>query len=124
MAAEKTYENKIKKFLTEHGAWFVKYWAGATYTKNGIPDILACVCGCFIAIEVKAPNGKPSPLQIHNLKMINNAGGFALLLYPDQFDLFKELIRCLECNINANPVYEQLKARWKHFENKFEREDK
>lgn len=124
MAAEKKFEEKIKSFLKEKGAWFVKYWAGAAYTKNGIPDILACVDSYFIAIEVKAANGKPSPLQIYNLREIDNAGGFALLLYPDQFDLFKELIRCLECNINANPVYEQLKARWKHFENKFEREEK
>ena len=68
MAAEKNFENKIKGFLKDHGCWFLKYWGGAAYTKSGIPDILACCNGKFLGIEVKAKNGKPSELQLYNLK--------------------------------------------------------
>lgn len=92
MAQEKNFENRIKQFLRERNCWYVKYWGGGEYTKAGVPDILACVNGRFVGIEVKAENGKPSKLQVRNLKKINEAGGFGILLYPHQFDIFKELI--------------------------------
>lgn len=92
MAAEKNFENKIKKFLEQQGAWFVKYWAGSQFTKSGVPDILACVNGYFVAIEVKAQNGRPSELQLYNIRKINEAGGFAFVLYPSGLDDFKEFV--------------------------------
>lgn len=92
IAAEKIFENKIKKYLESRGAWFVKYWAGAQYTKSGIPDILACINGYFVGIEVKAQNGIPSELQLHNVRVINAAGGFAFVLYPSKFDEFKTFV--------------------------------
>lgn len=101
----------------------MKYFANG-YTKTGVPDILACVDGHFLGIEVKASNGKPSPLQIHNLRKIDDAGGFAVLLYPDQFDQFKDLVMCMiyDKAIDAEIIYEQLKSKWKHFEDKYESE--
>lgn len=90
MAAEKQFENKIKEFLkTLHNTWFFKHWAGA-YSPSGIPDLIACVNGRFVGIEVKATNGKPSPLQIRNLNLITVAGGYAVMIYPDQFEELKE----------------------------------
>ena len=91
----------------------MKYWGGAAYTKAGIPDLLVCQNGFFVAVELKAPNGKPSPLQIHNLKKIDEAGGYAILLYPKDFELFKTLIQRLgESNIVSGCIYDQLKERW------------
>ena len=114
MAAEKNFENKVKKYLKEQGAWFIKYWGGAAYTKSGIPDILACCNGKFLGIEVKAKNGKPSELQLYNLKKIDEAGGFAILLYPKDFERFKELVQTINDLgfTDAEPVYEKLKGRW------------
>lgn len=103
MAGEKQFENKIKKYLQEQGCWYVKYFANRN-TKAGVPDILACVNGCFVAIEVKGMNGKPSPLQIWNRKKIQEAEGIALILYPDQFDDFKELIEALK-KVEPEKVY-------------------
>ena len=90
-AREKTFENKVKKFLEANGAWYVKFFANS-YTKSGIPDILACVNGYFVAIEVKAQNGKPSELQLYNVRKIREAGGFAMILYPSAFERFKKFI--------------------------------
>lgn len=114
MAAEKNFENKIKKFLEEKTCWFLKYWGGAAYTKSGIPDLLVCCNGYFLGIEVKAPNGKPSPLQIHNLKKIDEASGFAILLYPKDFELFKNFVDCLMVGDGENALhnYDILKGRW------------
>lgn len=96
MAQEKNYENKIKKFLKEKNIWHVKYFANA-FTKSGIPDILACVNGKFIAIEVKADNGKPSELQLYHQQKIKESGGKAYILYPKDFEQFK---RDIESEVN------------------------
>ena len=113
MGSEKSYENKVKKYLEEQGCWFLKYWAGAAYTKTGIPDLLVCCNGYFLGIELKAPNGRPSPLQIHNLKKIDEAGGFGILLYPDDYETFKTFIQLLnESNTKCGQYYKKLKERW------------
>ena len=96
MAGEKNFENKIKKFLKDENCWFVKYWAGAQFTKEGIPDLLICCNGHFIGCEVKAEKGKPSELQLYNIKKIQEAGGIAMVLYPNQFNEFKDLIHKLK----------------------------
>lgn len=96
MAAEKLFENKIKKHLEEQGAWFVKYWAGAKFTRSGVPDILCCLNGMFLAIEVKASNGRPSELQLDTINEIRKADGVAIVLYPEQFNTFKRLVKVIK----------------------------
>lgn len=59
----------------------------------GIPDLLACVNGHFVAIEVKAATGKPSALQQHNISKIKAAKGVGLILYPKDFDSFKKQVK-------------------------------
>lgn len=95
MGPEKTFENKIKNFLDEQGAWYVKFFANRM-TKEGIPDILACIHGYFVGIEVKAQNGKPSDLQIYHCEKIRKSGGFAFILYPSGFDDFKKFVEDLK----------------------------
>lgn len=113
MTTEKNFEEKVKKFLKDEHCWFVKYWGGGEFTKAGVPDILVCCNGRFIGVEVKAPNGKPSPLQIYNLKKIDKAGGFAVLLYPNQFHTFKMLVNMINLNdALMYSFYEELKGRW------------
>lgn len=114
MASEKLFENRIKKYFHSIGiypagyatdkmdvamvGWYTKIWGGG-YQKSGIPDILCCVNGIMIAIEVKASNGRPSELQKLNVKRINKSGGIALFLYPEGFEQFKNLIKeVVKCN--------------------------
>lgn len=91
MGSEKFYENKIKRYLKERGAYRVKYH-GNYYSENGTPDILACVNGYFLAIEVKAPEGKPSELQLAKVDQIRKAGGFAYVVYPSGWLRLKAII--------------------------------
>ena len=95
MGPEKHFETKIKEFLDSEGAWYVKYFANRN-TKSGIPDILACVNGYFVAIEVKAQNGTVKALQEHHLTEIRIAGGFSFALYPSGFEKFTEFIKGLK----------------------------
>ena len=94
IAQEKAFENRIKKFIESKGGWYVKFFANS-FTKSGIPDLLCCVNGYFVAIEVKAKNGKPSELQIYNKEKIRSAGGICIILYPNQFKDFKDVIEDL-----------------------------
>ena len=89
MAAEKNFENRAKKYLDEYGCWWLKYWGGAAYTKSGIPDLLVSSDGCFLGIEVKADNGEPSLIQLYHLRKIRESGGYGILLFPKDFELFK-----------------------------------
>ena len=122
MAAEKNFENRVKKFLKEKGAWVLKYWGGAAYTKSGIPDLLVCFKSYFLGIELKAPNGKPSELQLYNLRQINKAEGISILLYPNDFEQFKQFIEQLEHGeqlVNLYGVYPFL-TEWNHIKNEKE----
>lgn len=90
MAAEKTFENEIKKFLNKlPNTWYFKVWSGP-YSKSGIPDIIACINGHFVALEVKAENGRASELQKRNIRLINECKGQAYIVYPNDFETLKE----------------------------------
>ena len=100
MASEKTFENKIKAYLKSIGAYFIKTH-GDRFSKVGTPDILACVNGHFVAVEVKAENGKPSELQLYHIEQIQKAGGYAAIIVPT------EGIEKIEKYISENyPEYE------------------
>lgn len=91
MAQEKQFENKIKTYLKGKGCYCVKYF-GCNYSTSGTPDILACVNGYFLAIEVKAQTGKPSELQLAKIRQIRDAGGFAYIVYPTGWEKLKAIV--------------------------------
>lgn len=91
IAAEKTYENKIKNYLKSKNCYCVKYF-GCMYSTSGTPDLLVCIKGHFLAIEVKAQNGKPSELQLEYIKQIRRSGGSAYVAYPSGWDKLKAII--------------------------------
>ena len=74
---EKSIENKIKAYLkTIDGLYFFKEHGGL-YGTAGVPDIICCYKGLFIAFEVKAESGKATVLQDATIKRIRKAGGIA-----------------------------------------------
>lgn len=79
---EKQWENEIKKHLKKRGAWFLKYWGGGTYTRKGVPDLLVCYKGRFVAIEVKSDTGKISPEQRQEMAYIEGSGGIGIFSRP------------------------------------------
>lgn len=114
MAAEKQFEKQVERYLASIGVyqagtaadkmpvdqcgWYTKIWGGG-YQKSGIPDLILCVNSFFIAVELKAPTGKPSELQKLNTSRINKSNGVGIILYPDGFDNFKNLMKGVkQCN--------------------------
>lgn len=79
MLPEKKVENDIKKYLDHIGAYHVKIH-GSAFMPAGTPDILACVKGVFVGIEVKKPKGgRVSELQKLKIKQIEQAGGIGIV---------------------------------------------
>lgn len=74
MASETALTERIKKALIARGAWLVKFH-GTNYSGAGIPDLLVCYRGHFVAIEVKLPGGDATKLQAAVLRQIGRAGG-------------------------------------------------
>lgn len=91
MTPEKIFETKIKRMLTDQGCYFIKHFANRN-TEAGVPDILACVNGEFLGIEVKSDSGNPTDLQLHHIEKIRKAGGLAFVVYPSGFDQLKDIV--------------------------------
>lgn len=90
---ESQIQTKIIKYLNGIGAYSIKT---ITTNKNGCPDIICCLNGKFIALEVKADKGIVSKLQEHNIKQIKNSGGIAEVVRS--VDEVKKIIECLNSN--------------------------
>ena len=72
---EKQVENQIKKWLEQNNYWYFKVHGGP-FHKTGVPDIIACMNGRFVAIEVKRPSGGVvSKLQQIQMVKIKENGG-------------------------------------------------
>lgn len=100
---EKLFENKVKNYLNSlPNCWYLKIWGGG-FMKAGIPDIVGVINGKFVAIELKAQNGVASELQKRNIRLINECGGLGFILYPSQFENFKqEVTKLYENNSYKN----------------------
>lgn len=96
---EKQFQTKVIRYLkTLSNTWFFKVFGGG-FQRSGIPDLICCINGAFVAIEMKAEKGKATELQKMNIKNINEAGGIGIILYPSGFEEFKKLIEgVLMCN--------------------------
>jgi hypothetical protein len=78
-AQEATLTAKVKEWLEiQPDTHFYK--ASDRYHK-GVSDIIACVNGQFVGIELKADDGKPSPHQLLFIKQVRLAGGIAGVCY-------------------------------------------
>jgi hypothetical protein len=78
-----TPESKVKaKVVATIKRYDAFYFFPAThgYGRSGVPDIICCLNGVFIAIECKAGSNKPTALQEFEMDKIKNSGGYALVV--------------------------------------------
>ena len=61
--------------------------------RSGIPDIIGCLNGEFIAIECKAGKGKTTALQERELSAISNHGGFAFVVHENNLDVLRQQLQ-------------------------------
>lgn len=81
---------KIKQYLKTIPELFFWKEHGGYYGTAGIPDLIICYKGRFIALEVKVEKNKPTLLQEITIRQILKAGGWAKIVR--NVDDVKELI--------------------------------
>ena len=63
------------------------------FGRAGIPDIIGCMDGHFIAIECKAGKGTTTALQDRELNAILNAGGTTYIARENNIAELKQLLK-------------------------------
>ena len=92
MTPEAKVKAKVVKILKAHGVYYF-YPVTGGFGRSGIPDVICCVSGYFLAIECKAGNNKPTPLQEAEMQKIRDAGGVTLVVNETNIDDVELLIR-------------------------------
>lgn len=75
--SEKVIVNAIIKHLKSLDNCFCFKEHGGIYGTAGIPDVICCFKGKFIAFEVKTETGRVSEIQKHTIAKIRKALGIA-----------------------------------------------
>ena len=71
----------IRKYLATVPECFFWKEHGGQYGTAGIPDIIVCHKGRFIALEAKVGRNAPTKLQAATIDKIRQAGGTAAVVY-------------------------------------------
>jgi hypothetical protein len=94
MTPEFKVKLSVKKILDGLGIYhFSPFMAGMG--RAGVPDIIACHKGRFVAIECKAGKGKTTALQDRELNAIADAGGYTFVVRETDLEELKEKLLCL-----------------------------
>lgn len=97
---ERDVKNKVRKIIAkfeQSGHVFWTYWPVQTgFGKHGIPDCLVCLKGKLIGIECKVNCKEPTTRQHAELKEIQRAEGFSIIIDEHNLheleDLFKKIL--------------------------------
>ena len=90
---ESVFKEKVQKDLASlKNIWCEKIQQVGI---RGTPDLLLCIGGFFVAIELKIDGEKPDPLQEYKLGLIKKAGGISLTATPSNWARMFESLRHL-----------------------------
>lgn len=92
MTPEAKVKKKVVDVIKKHGAYYF-FPATGGYGRSGVPDIVCCYRGIFIAIECKAGSNKPTALQEAEMAKIREAQGFVLVVNETNIEEVSILFR-------------------------------
>jgi Holliday junction resolvase len=89
---EKKVKDKVVKLLKAHGIY---YFFPATFGmgRSGVPDVVCCWRGKFLAVECKAGKNTTTALQDREIAAIRSAGGTALIINENNLDELEALLK-------------------------------
>ena len=88
-------KDAVKKILKSLNIYYFMPATGG-YGRSGVPDIVGCVNGRFVAIECKAGLNQPTALQEREMENIKNAGGVAVVINEGSVRGLVDLLRGLK----------------------------
>lgn len=91
-----TPESKVKaavvKLLKAHNVYYF-FPATHGYGRSGVPDIVCCINGKFVAIECKSGKNEPTELQKREITLIQKAKGIAAVIRESNVELVEQIIK-------------------------------
>jgi Holliday junction resolvase len=94
-----TPESKVKRkvvdLLKVNGIYYF-FPATHGYGRSGVPDVICCVDGKFLAIECKAGDSSPTALQNLEINAIRKAGGVAVVINEKSITTLSQLLTTLK----------------------------
>lgn len=92
---EAKVKQKVVAILKEEAVYYF-FPATHGFGRSGVPDIVCCVNGRFLAIECKAGNNKPTVLQLREIDNIRHNNGVALVVNEKDWDMVRAAVRKLK----------------------------
>jgi len=74
---------------------YIKYPA-SQYSQRGVADLIFCIHGMYVAIEVKTEVGKPTALQQKFGESVQKAGGYFEIMYGKDRNVIKRIVDYIE----------------------------
>jgi hypothetical protein len=96
---ERTVVNTVMTYLKTVPFCFCWKQHGGQFGTAGLPDIICCINGRFVAFEVKTPTGKLSKLQEITITKIKEAKGQAFKV--TSVGEVRKIIETLEDRVHA-----------------------
>lgn len=95
MTPEALVKKRVRAVLQAYGVYEFSPVTGG-YGKSGVPDIICCYMGKFLAIECKANGGKPTALQLREMDRIREAGGIAIIVDEHTIDYVAAVLETIK----------------------------
>lgn len=88
-------KDKVVAILKEHGAYYF-FPATGGYGRSGVPDIVCCFHGRFIAFECKAGKNTVTALQRREMAAIEAVGGITYVITENTIQLVSGVLKLLK----------------------------
>lgn len=93
MQGESKFKQKVLKDLKKlPNCYVLKTQERA---RRGVLDLIICLSGLYVSIELKIPGEEPTALQRVNIKRVKRAGGIAFWTDPGAWPGHLELLKGL-----------------------------
>lgn len=74
--------------------WLAVNQHGSAFAQRGVSDILLCINGKFVAIELKVGKNQPTPLQYDFIERVKVAGGYTAVCWT--LDEFQHAVQSID----------------------------
>ena len=92
-------------WLKNQGIYYFKPRGGPYVSRKGIADYILCIKGRFIALEIKADEGKMSEYQKVEQANVKKAGGAYFIVKPETWLHTKEMLLRLNA-FTSSKIYQ------------------
>lgn len=97
LTPERKVKQQVVNVLKEYDVYYF-FPAANGLGRAGIPDIIACAWGSFLAIECKAGKGTTTKLQDKELNAVRRAGGAAMVINESNVHTLHTVLKSMFLN--------------------------